>query len=97
MLIKLLSPAHTSLSSLKASPLVATAFTPVFVPISTSAAAVISPGLVDVVASSAAADILAASVLSGVVVAVVAAANSIAAAVIFFSFSATVGSSAAHD
>jgi hypothetical protein len=29
-------------SSLKASPLVATAFTPVFVPISTSAAAVIS-------------------------------------------------------
>jgi hypothetical protein len=97
MLINLLSPAHTLVSSLKTAPLVATVFTPVFVPISTSAPAVISSEVAAIVAGAAAADILAAAVLSGVAVAVVAAANSIAAAVIFFSFSATVGSSSAYD
>jgi hypothetical protein len=99
MLINLLSPAHTLLSSLQAAPLVATAFTAVFVPISASAAAVISSEVAAIVAGAAAADNLAATVLTSVAAAVVAASNSIAAAVISAAgnFSATVGSSATHD
>ncbi len=74
----LLSPAHTLLRSLKAAAVVANAFTPVVVPIPTSAAAVTSTEVDAVVAGAAAA--------------VVAAANPTAAAEISAadSFSATV-------
>ena len=95
----LLSPAHTLLRSLKAAAVVATAFTPLALPVPTSAAAVISSEVAaaSAVVAGAAADILSAAAVSGSAAAIKADVSEVAAAVLSAAddFSATVVAAAA--